>query len=100
MLVPAFDTGITTIHTPMAAFRAVENGFSLVRATGEGVSAAYDYQGRVLSTMNYFSSPKAAMVAHVPTLGTRTIYSVVGDLFALLCVTGLVIIVGWVVFRR
>ena len=100
MLIPAFDTGITTIHTPMAAFRATENGFSMVRATGEGVSAAYDYQGRVLSTMNYFTSPEAAMVVHVPTVGTRTIYSVVGDLFAYLCVAGLVIIVGWVVYRR
>jgi len=100
MLVPAFDTGITTVHTPMAAFRAIENGFSMVRATGEGVSAAYDYRGQVLSTMNYFTSPEAAMVAHVPMLGTRTIYSVVGDLFALLCTAGLVIIVGRVVFRR
>jgi apolipoprotein N-acyltransferase len=84
----------------MAAFRAIENGFSMVRATGGGVSAAYDYQGRVLSTMNYFTSPEAAMVVHVPTVGTRTIYSVVGDLFAYLCVAGLVIIVGWVVYRR
>jgi len=100
MLVPAFDTGITTIHTPMAAFRAIENGFSMVRATGEGVSAATDYQGRVLSTVNYTTSPKAAMVTHVPTRGTRTIYSVVGDMFALLCVAGLVIVVGGVVLRR
>ena len=99
-LVPAHDTGITTIHTPMAAFRAIENGFSMVRATGEGVSAAYDYQGRVLATTNSFTSPEAAMVAHVPTLGTRTIYSVIGDLFALLCAVGFTIIVGRVVFRR
>jgi apolipoprotein N-acyltransferase len=72
----------------------------MVRATGEGVSAAYDYQGRVLATTNSFTSPEAAMVAHVPTLGTRTIYSVIGDLFALLCAVGFTIIVGRVVFRR
>ncbi|MEA3441635.1 MAG: nitrilase-related carbon-nitrogen hydrolase, partial [Chloroflexota bacterium] len=101
MLAPAYDwKGLESVHTPMASFRAVENGFSMVRVTGDGVSAAYDYQGRILAMTNSFTSPGEVMVAHVPTQGTMTIYSVVGDLFAWLCVAGFVVIVGWAVAQR
>jgi len=100
MLVPAYDwKGLESVHTPMASFRAVENGFSMVRVTGDGVSATYDYQGRILAMSNSFTSPGEVMVAHVPTQGTRTIYSVIGDLFAWLCMAGFVVIVWWTVLR-
>ena len=69
----------------------------MVRVTGDGVSAANDYQGRILAMSNSFTSPGDVMVAQVPTQGTRTIYSVIGDLFAWLCVAGFMVIVGWAV---
>jgi apolipoprotein N-acyltransferase len=89
MLVPADDwQAIDPLHTWMTSFRAIENGFSLIRPTGEGLSAAFDYQGRVLATSDYFTSDGGTMMAHVPTQGVRTIYSMIGDLFAWLCVAG------------
>ncbi len=83
---------IDPIHTRMAAYRAIENGFSLVRATNQGLSAAFDCQGRVLAAVDYFSSGAAPMVSYVPTKGVRTVYSVVGDVFAWLCAIGFAIL--------
>ena len=86
MLVPSWDwKAIDPLHTNMASFRAIENGFSLVRATGEGLSIAVDYHGKVLSRMDYFTSENQMMSAQVPITGVRTIYSFVGDTFAYLC---------------
>ena len=94
MLVPSYDWWeIAPFHTHMAAFRAIENGFSMIRATGEGLSAAFDYQGRVLSTGDYFTTDKA-MVSHLPTQGVSTIYTLIGDLFAWLSIAGLMALVA------
>ena len=94
MIVPANDwRDIVPFHTYMASFRGIEYGFSIVRATGHGLSAAFDYQGRTLATADYFRTKKA-MVSHVPTHGVKTIYTVIGDLFAWLSIVGFVILVG------
>ena len=99
MLVPAADwPEIVPFHTYMAVFRGIEYGFSIVRATGHGLSAAFDYQGRTLATADY-STTKKAMVAHVPTHGVRTIYTVIGDLFAWLSMAGFVTLAGLARFR-
>jgi apolipoprotein N-acyltransferase len=99
MLAPSDDwPDIVPFHTYMASYRGIENGFSIVRATGNGLSAAFDYQGRTLATADYFTT-KQAMVAHVPTQGVRTIYAVIGDLFAWLSMVGFVTLVGLALFR-
>ena len=72
-------------HTQMASFRAIEQGVNLVRHTSNGLSAAYDYQGRRLSAMDHYQTADYAMVSEVPIRGTRTIYSRFGDWFAWLC---------------
>jgi apolipoprotein N-acyltransferase len=81
-------------HTQMASFRAIEQGFNLVRQTSHGLSAAYDYQGRRLAAMDHFQSTDYAMVSDVPTKGVRTIYSRLGDWFAWTCVAGLLALMG------
>jgi apolipoprotein N-acyltransferase len=91
---------IDPLHTWMASFRAIENGVSVIRPTGEGLSAAYDYQGRVLAATDYFTSGGGPMIVHVPTQGVRTIYSVVGDAFAWLCVAALAITLGAAFWRK
>lgn len=99
MLVPAWDwREITPLHANMAAMRAIENGFALVRATGEGLSIAVDGYGRSLASFDYFSSGDGIMVAHVPTRGAATVYSLIGDLFAWICVAGLVIAIVLVAY--
>lgn len=101
MLVPADDwEAIVPLHTHMAVFPAIENGFSMIRSTYEGLSIAVDYQGRELAALDDFTTEEVVMIADVPTEGVTTIYSRIGDLFAWLCVVGFVAVVGWAVVRR
>jgi apolipoprotein N-acyltransferase len=90
LLAPSDDwQAIDPAHTQIATFRAIENGFSLVRQTSKGLSMAVDYEGRVLSASDYFSTDQQIMVAYVPMHGVHTIYATIGDLFAWLCIIGL-----------
>jgi apolipoprotein N-acyltransferase len=84
----------------VATYRAIENGFSLVRPTGYGVSTIIDYEGRVLGSQNFYTTTDGVMLSSVPTRGVRTIYSRIGDLFAYLCVAGLVVLAAWAIVRR
>ena len=95
MLVPSNDwRGIDPWHTQDITFRAIENGFSLVRQTSNGLAIAVDYEGRVLASSDYFATGEQVMIAQVPVEGVQTIYALVGDLFAQLCVAGLIILVA------
>ncbi len=74
-----------------ATYRAIENGTSLVRPTGDGISLMTDYQGRVIASQNYFASNDGILLANVPTHGVSTISSRIGDAFAYLCTLGLLL---------
>jgi apolipoprotein N-acyltransferase len=86
-------------HTQDITFRAIESGFSLVRQTSNGLAIAVDYEGSVLASSDYFSTGDQVMMASVPTQRTQTIYTLVGDLFAQLCITGLLILMGFALVR-
>ena len=79
-------------HTQMATFRAVEQGVSLVRHTSHGLSMAVDYQGRVLGAMDHYAATDRDFVVQMPTRGVRTVYARIGDLFAWICIAGLVVL--------
>ena len=72
-------------------YRAIENGTSLIRPDGDGISLMTDYLGRVIASQNYSASSNGIMLASVPTHGVSTIYSHIGDAFAYLCTIGLVL---------
>lgn len=90
---------IDPYHTNMMAFRAIENGFSVVRVTFQGLSAAYDYQGRTLTTMDYFKTDDKIFTAYVPEKGIKTIYSQIGDVFAWLSIVSLVALIGHAILK-
>lgn len=92
------DTG--PLHTQMATFRAIENGFSLVRQTSNGLAMTVDDEGQVLSASDYFTTDPQVMVATVPMQGVHTIYATIGDLFAWLSMAGLVGLIGVAIARR
>jgi len=95
LLVPSDDwQAVDPYHTQVATFRAIENGFSEVRQASKGLSMAVDYEGHVLSSSDYFTTNQQVLVANVPVHGVRTIYAIIGDLFAWLCIIGLVAIFG------
>jgi apolipoprotein N-acyltransferase len=66
----------------MASFRAIEEGFSMVRQIHSGLSLAVDYQGHVLAHEDDLASASRSMVAKVPVASARTPYALWGDLFA------------------
>jgi len=84
----------------MFIYRAIENGFSMVRPAGKGISLITDYQGRVLGSQDYFTNSSGIMLTTVPARGVRTIYSKIGDVFAHLSVAGLILLAGWALIRR
>ncbi|MFH1198387.1 MAG: nitrilase-related carbon-nitrogen hydrolase [bacterium] len=94
MLSPANDWyAISRTHPPQVSFRAIENGFSLVRPNSNyGLAAAYDYQGRIISSLNYSKTKNEIMISDVPEVGVKTIYNIIGDLFAWLCSFSIVIL--------
>ncbi|MFZ0245420.1 MAG: nitrilase-related carbon-nitrogen hydrolase [Candidatus Binatus sp.] len=83
----------------VAIFRAIENGYSMVKATGNGPSMITDYQGRILGRQNY-GDGGGVMLATVPTHGVVTIYSRIGDLFAYFCVAGSIFLAIWAFVRK
>ena len=91
---PAGDwPAIDPRHTEMASFRAIEDGFNLARQANQGLSAAYDYEGHPLAHMDQYQAQGLTMVAQVPTRGVRTLYSLLGNWFAWLCLAGLMALV-------
>jgi apolipoprotein N-acyltransferase len=98
MLVPSNDwQEIDPWHSEMARFRSIEQGFNLVRHTSGGLSIATDYQGRVLSRMDHYTTAERVMISEVPTRGVTTVYSRIGDLFSWICIAVLLglLRLGW-----
>jgi apolipoprotein N-acyltransferase len=78
MLLPAHDwPGIATAHAQRAVFRAIENGYAIVRPDADGVSSIVDNRGHTLA-----SASGATITAAVSVRGERTPYRSVGDLFS------------------
>jgi apolipoprotein N-acyltransferase len=89
LVVPANDwREIKGLHARMAAFRAIENGVPLLRSAASGLSTAVDPWGRVLAVSDYFSPGDRTMTAQMPVGHVSTLYARTGDLFAWLCVGG------------
>lgn len=98
MLIPSQNwEGITPYHARIANFRAIENGCSMITAAYHGLSTAVDYHGNVLSRMNDFTTEDRIMIADIPTRGIKTIYSIIGDSFAWLCLLAFLTLI-WVNF--
>ena len=88
LFLPANDwREIAPYHTNMAIRRAIENGFSLVHPTGQGLSVAADNRGRIISTMDFYKTDKQIMYASVPFYTSPALYAQTGDVFAWLCIS-------------
>lgn len=96
LLVPSSDWGsVAAWHAQQAPFRAVENGMALVRPTRQGISLATDSQGRLLGHKpDYFVSDDQTLVTSVPTRGTNTWYTALGDVFGYAGAVGLLVLAG------
>ncbi|MBN1650790.1 MAG: hypothetical protein JW857_05655 [Bacteroidales bacterium] len=92
MLVPGSDwQEISPYHTFVASVRGIENGFNLVRSSFKGLSASFNYKGELLSSNDYFKTDEIILYSDIPIKGQKTVYSVLGDYFAWLCMLFFVI---------
>lgn len=86
--------GAANMHTELSMLRSIENGFSMVRTTLEGLTMGADYQGRVLSQMNFYHTlTNRTIITELPVKGVRTLYAQTGDWFAWFCVVLLIFLV-------
>jgi apolipoprotein N-acyltransferase len=85
--------GIDPIHTKMAAFRAVEQGHSILRSTRFGLSAAITPYGEFASQMSSFDNNDKVMMAHLPVKKVTTVYSVISDSFVYICIAFIIFII-------
>ena len=87
MALPSSDwLGITPIHTQMAAIRAIENGFSIIRSTRFGLSAGINPIGQLTSSSNAYDEGNDITYMHISKQPVSTIYTVVGDALVYLCI--------------
>jgi len=78
---------------PNNTYRPVENGFSLVRVTYNGVSHSQDYNGKILNQMDFDETGTGIMYTDVPIKGVRTLYPRVGKLIGWLSALGLLALI-------
>ena len=90
--------GIDPIHTQMAAFRAIEQGYSVVRSTRFGLSAAITPYDVMKAQMSSFDDNDKILVTDLPSQSVTTLYSIIGDLFIWLCI-GLLIILCYLEYK-
>lgn len=91
--------GNAKIPAKKTRFLAVENGFSMIRCTGAGVSMAFDHQGRTLSAVNHIEHGNPILFSDIPVKGVKTIYTRINDLFPWICLLGSIVLVVWAFYR-
>ncbi len=91
---------ITPYHAKISRFRAIENGFNLFRITGNGLSVAYDNNGKLLSELNYFSSSDRIFYAEVPINKTKTLFSIFGNILPFVCLIIIVLVFIIPIFKK
>lgn len=102
LLAPSNDwPEIKNIHSVMAKARAIENGVSMLRPTSNGISTAVDAYGRTIGSLDFFETNGASMSAELPLNKTKTIYSVIGHTFEILCTFAFVsLLFFWIYYSR
>src|SRR5512145_1018655 len=69
LFIPSNDwLAVKDIHAGMAGFRAVENGMTIFRQTGSGVSSVTDTHGRVIQRVDSFEEKSTGSFAAVQTV--------------------------------
>ena len=85
MAVPAWDFGQDGwMGARMTMLRGVENGYAIARSARDGVIGAYDRFGRVIAEATP-GDGMSVVTAKLPAGGVATIYSRIGNAFAVIC---------------
>lgn len=87
---------IAKLRGKITRYRALENGFTLVRPTSHGVTEMVSPTGQLVYANNYFNHPLRLMLADVPSKHLPAMYVHTGDwLPVLLLLILLVVLIGF-----
>lgn len=102
MFVPSWDwVGVKRAHYVISELRAIENGFTLVKPTYDGISTVVDYQGHAIARFDTLATGFDSMqILDVPVAGVRTIYSRYGFVLDMLILALCLGLVGLSAFKR
>ncbi|MFA5088702.1 MAG: apolipoprotein N-acyltransferase [Candidatus Omnitrophota bacterium] len=79
------------IHAPGSILRAVENGLAVVRIANTGWSCFIDKYGRISPKNTLPLNSRGFIVRPVCLADRKTLYTRIGDIFAVLCLTFVII---------
>ena len=100
LLVPTLDTqSMTPLATYSSGYRAVENGFTMVKVTGDGLSAVTDPAYRHWARQNSFVQGTPNLYATVPVVSHATVHSRGGYVFPYAAVLLLILSGAWAALR-
>ena len=107
LFIPSNDwLEVKDIHAGMASFRAVENGLTIFRQTGEGISSVMDAYGRELNRVDRFEGTSSGFTdiqnTQVPLGALGTLYPSIGDSLGNLTLVGLagLLIAQWLTRKK
>ena len=84
----------------MSAFRAIEQGHSIIRSTRFGLSAIISPYGEMISQSSSFDKNDKIMISNVQAKRIYTIHSTIGDLFIYLCLGFFIVFMIDVMIRK
>ncbi|MFZ0336994.1 MAG: nitrilase-related carbon-nitrogen hydrolase [Terracidiphilus sp.] len=97
MLVPAWDFAYLDgwLEARTTVFRGVENGYSIIRASREGLLTVSDPFGRILAEAPSSELPGRSLLATVTVVGpVPTLYTRIGNFFGWLSVAAAALFLG------
>lgn len=106
LFIPAQDwLGVKDIHAGMATFRAVENGMTIFRQTGQGVSIVTDAYGNEYNRVDSFEEESegfaSVQIVETPIGSVKTLYPTLGDFLGNFMQIGLLgLVVGLFATRK
>ena len=90
VVVPGMDwRGMLMQHTLMARIRAIEGGFSVLRAANEATSMGFNNYGQIRAAMSDFGNNDKILIASLPVGKINTLYSIIGNLIAYIAIAAL-----------
>lgn len=98
MLVPAWDFAYLDdwLEARTTVFRGVENGYTIIRASREGLLTVSDPYGRVVGERRSSVMPGVTLIARAKVAGpVPTLYTRIGNLFGWLCVVAGTLLVAF-----
>jgi apolipoprotein N-acyltransferase len=94
MLVPAWDFDYLDgwLASRITTMRGIENGYTIVRASREGLLTVSDAYGRILAESKSSEMPGSSLLARVVVSDpVPTLYTRIGNLFGWICVAAAVV---------